>query len=1049
MNAYFPHLLFGITLLLSASLIGETLLRRRTASLRHSVLVASLIGVLLVPMLLPLLPHWSLAILETRKSTAPAQTASKISEKYQTAAPSSPTSLNPSQTRLPAGPTHSTVATISEAKAARQLARSPRLLSTPFEYAGPILLGFWAVGSGLMPLRFVLSIRAAGKIVAKTMPWEDELLKPIARRLGIRRPVVLRQSEVGIVPFTLGVRKPIVVLPETANRWTTEERRAVLTHELGHIARWDVLWQRLAEFCCVVYWFHPLVWLAAWRLRVERELACDDLVVLAGEEPPMYAAILLRLAAGLKNTASRRHALGYTVAMARHHEMKRRIAAIVDPKLLRKPLGRIGSLVLLLLAAVGIAAAAMLSPTEKPEPPKTDYEIDKEKKLAIAVDPDAPLVSLRGKVSFPDGSPVSECRVDVFSVAFTYARRFSSAEGKLPPSTTDCATSTRGCGGGVKKDGTFQIDNAALPGSNVVLTVCCWNKNKRFVSKPLVCVARENREPLNITLEEGIPVHGKITYENDSPAANRGLNFEQQLEPILGADIPVMKELFRSSLWAAANNAGEYEIFLTPGDYAVLDRQRQKATLKIEKADTEQRLDLTLPTPIFIEAKNADGSSAGRVSYVFAGENGILSSSGPDGSFVLEPITRNGTLYLADENREFGSVATITPAMVGKTQRFVLKPTGRVAITLLDANGKPVVGEPVNLSLRGYDPDNPTSHNTQGIDTAMTDANGRAALHVAPGKIPVVLTLPGNFERPTATGRGFLDQIEKELDLKPDESFDFGTIKLRKVFSEEPEIHRSQLQVPPKETGTKETASNSAERSIIDKLVQEIPETLKGEELREKIGKDAADAHLKALAEVMLAAKRSSQAVEVALLMREETKRDSTLEEIFMRQCAAAVEKDDTTMLSKADSTTVKISNAEKRLDLRASVLLKYYEMKGLDQMLRSYSWLQQGRLDIYNPLLTETASKIIESRRKNGPSDKNEQPIAAEIDKILEGIGDPLYRGMINERLGRYFKAIGAEEEAEWRFREAQTQLRKSNDPRAKAIFDALTNPADAAPSP
>jgi beta-lactamase regulating signal transducer with metallopeptidase domain len=122
-------------------------------------------------------------------------------------------------------------------------------------------LAIWCLGTIYFLLRFARSWIAACKILDKTMPVENAEFTLLLKRFGITFPVELRQSEVGVVPFTQGIFRPVVVLPEAAECWTAQERRSILTHELAHVKRRDVFWQILAELCRSMYWFHPLVWL--------------------------------------------------------------------------------------------------------------------------------------------------------------------------------------------------------------------------------------------------------------------------------------------------------------------------------------------------------------------------------------------------------------------------------------------------------------------------------------------------------------------------------------------------------------------------------------------------------------------------------------------------------------------------------------------------------------------------------------------------------------------------------------------------------------------
>src|SRR6266536_1869721 len=132
-----------------------------------------------------------------------------------------------------------------------------------------------------------------------------------------------------IFPIWLSGVAAILLLPAEADEWTAERRRDVLLHELAHVKRHDFLTQLVARIACAVYWFHPLVWLAATRLREERERACDDHVLRAGATPSAYATHLLDIARGLR--AARATSLA-SVAMARPAQLATRLIDVLDTR---------------------------------------------------------------------------------------------------------------------------------------------------------------------------------------------------------------------------------------------------------------------------------------------------------------------------------------------------------------------------------------------------------------------------------------------------------------------------------------------------------------------------------------------------------------------------------------------------------------------------------------------------------------------------------------------------------------------------------------------
>ncbi len=178
----------------------------------------------------------------------------------------------------------------------------------------------------------------------------------------MRRTVAIGISPQSDVPLTIGWRRPKILLPTDCDRWMESKRRVVLVHELAHVARHDVAWQVVARLACAVYWFHPLAWLAARRMRVERELACDDAVLRCGARPDQYATVLLDVAAAV----CRPRPTAAAVAMACRNSLERRIRAILEPGLSRLPVGPRTGRFLLLGAMLVVVWTAALHPFAAP-----------------------------------------------------------------------------------------------------------------------------------------------------------------------------------------------------------------------------------------------------------------------------------------------------------------------------------------------------------------------------------------------------------------------------------------------------------------------------------------------------------------------------------------------------------------------------------------------------------------------------------------------------------------------------------------------------------
>jgi hypothetical protein len=160
------------------------------------------------------------------------------------------------------------------------------------------------------------------------------------------------------MPFACGMVRPTIVLPVAAREWGDEQRRAVLLHELAHVRRRDLPLNLLGRVACALYWFNPLVWIAAARLRAESERACDDLVLAMGARASSYANHLLQIVC----QAGHAHPPAVALPMVQRREFEGRMLAILEPAIRRRPPSRAYALAIASLAFLITLPLAALSP---------------------------------------------------------------------------------------------------------------------------------------------------------------------------------------------------------------------------------------------------------------------------------------------------------------------------------------------------------------------------------------------------------------------------------------------------------------------------------------------------------------------------------------------------------------------------------------------------------------------------------------------------------------------------------------------------------------
>jgi beta-lactamase regulating signal transducer with metallopeptidase domain len=161
--------------------------------------------------------------------------------------------------------------------------RRPASLPHPGDYAGLLILlwGIGALSSGALTVHRQRSFISA---------------------LGVLRPEIRTEGQVfhadrhDIGPALVGAIRPRIVLPgDFDRRFTPEEQAVVVAHEKAHLTSGDAQINLMVALAQAVFWFHPLVPVAARLIRMDQELACDEAVVtrLPGTRR-LYAETMLK-----------------------------------------------------------------------------------------------------------------------------------------------------------------------------------------------------------------------------------------------------------------------------------------------------------------------------------------------------------------------------------------------------------------------------------------------------------------------------------------------------------------------------------------------------------------------------------------------------------------------------------------------------------------------------------------------------------------------------------------------------------------------------------
>lgn len=135
----------------------------------------------------------------------------------------------------------------------------------------------WTIGMCYIWYKQIRLIRQTERLFQNGFPCEsrtEELFEKIEQELGIKKgKVALVQCYEAPTALLWGIRRPTVILP--VEKYSDEELRVIIAHELMHYKHHDILWRRLASILIGVHFFNPVIWKLQMLLRKWSEHSCD------------------------------------------------------------------------------------------------------------------------------------------------------------------------------------------------------------------------------------------------------------------------------------------------------------------------------------------------------------------------------------------------------------------------------------------------------------------------------------------------------------------------------------------------------------------------------------------------------------------------------------------------------------------------------------------------------------------------------------------------------------------------------------------------------
>ena len=262
------------------------------------------------------------------------------------------------------------------------LVNLPQQINSQTEYLFPYLVGVYVLGLFLQLFvlgKGYLKLARLKKSPGIEVPYEWlTVFQTMVTKLNLHQKIRFHLSPSVNVPLVIGYLKPVVLFPVSlVSQLDIAQVEAILIHELSHIRRNDYLLNMIKTGIETILFFNPFIWLSGKLINIEREHACDDLVLKFTGTPITYAHALLKLEI-LKDKSSPSFAMAST---GNNQHLYQRIKRITDMK--TNYMNAKQQILAITLTLATVISLAWVSPTKTSNELKTALNSGKEEIVKV------------------------------------------------------------------------------------------------------------------------------------------------------------------------------------------------------------------------------------------------------------------------------------------------------------------------------------------------------------------------------------------------------------------------------------------------------------------------------------------------------------------------------------------------------------------------------------------------------------------------------------------------------------------------------------------